>query len=590
MLFALAFLWSLRTWAGELPSVDEPLQTGERAPADAGVVIGIEHYLRPGVPPVPFAKRDAEAFSDFLISTRGVPTDRVRLVDRDASAAKIRLAVEALGREVHEGGLAWVYFAGHGAASLHGGERMLLGDEVSQDPETFDTGGVSLTELADLARAGGGKVVIIVDACYTGVGRDGTALLVGQRTLVPAAAVGGGSASMAIWTAAGGGETAGPLDAASHGAFTYLVLGALRGWADGAIDGARDGSVSLDEGQVYVSRALRQLRITSQTPEVTGARDLLLSNEVREAPPALAGVPARGDGVPAAPVSPSATAAPVVPSATTEPGLAARLEAARKEASAQAEQEFIAAEAERTRQATLATLADRQRGFSSPSLGNMKWIPPGSFLMGSPQSEDGRRKDETQHKVTLSAGYWIMEHEVTQEEWVALMGPKTASFDRCGETCPVESVSLSDAEAFARAASARDGLEYRLPTEAEWEYAARGGQTLPFAGGRSADAVGWIKKNSDRSPHPVCTLPRNGFGLCDMTGNVWEWVSDRYGPYEDDAVDPTGPEAGHGIVIRGGSWNGTEAQGRVTNRAVKTRSDAEDVLGFRLVRVAPPVR
>ena len=273
--------------AGAIPSVDDPLRTGSKAPADGGVVIGIEDYVRNEIPDVPYAARDAQAFSDFLVSTRGVPTDRVRLIDSGASATKIRAAVTALGESVHAGGVAWVYFAGHGGASLNGGARMVLGDDVSNDPETFDAASVRVAELERLAGAGGGRVMIVVDACYTGVGRGGTAVLTGQRAVVPGGYTALRPAENVVWTAASAGQTSGPFDAAQHGAFTYFALGALRGWADGDIDGVKDGSVTMDEAQSYVQRALRSAQITSQTPELVGARDLVLSVKAKEAAPVI---------------------------------------------------------------------------------------------------------------------------------------------------------------------------------------------------------------------------------------------------------------------------------------------------------------
>jgi formylglycine-generating enzyme required for sulfatase activity len=112
--------------------------------------------------------------------------------------------------------------------------------------------------------------------------------------------------------------------------------------------------------------------------------------------------------------------------------------------------------------------------WTSPSLGVMKWIPAGTFTMGSPYGV-GEDDEHPQHTVRLSRGFWMMEHEVTQGEWEAVMGSNPSNFSTCGPTCPVEQVSWDDAVSFAKKVSTRDGLEYRLPTEAEWEYAARGG-------------------------------------------------------------------------------------------------------------------
>ncbi len=327
----LALIASAPARAGAIPSVDDPLRTGSKAPADGGVVIGIEDYVRNEIPDVPYAARDAQAFNDFLVSTRGVPTDRVRRIVSGASAAKIRSAVTALGQSVHAGGVAWVYFAGHGGASLDGGKRMVLGDDVSNDPETFDVASVPVAELERLAGAGGGRVVIVVDACYTGVGRTGTTVLTGQRAVVPGGYTALRPADNVVWTAASAGQTSGPFEAARHGAFTYFALGALRGWADGDIDGVHDGSVTMDEAHSYVQRALMTAQITSQTPELIGARDLVLSVKAQEAAPVIEpgrlSLPVATPAAiaPAAPATPPVVAvavavSPAVPATPLVPG------------------------------------------------------------------------------------------------------------------------------------------------------------------------------------------------------------------------------------------------------------------------------
>ena len=227
--------------------------------------------------------------------------------------------------------------------------------------------------------------------------------------------------------------------------------------------------------------------------------------------------------------------------------------------------------------------------FSSPSVGVMKWIPAGTFSMGSPSSESGRSADETQHSVTLTKGYWMMEHEVTQGEWEEVMGTNPSEFTACGATCPVELVSWDDAVAFAEKASVRDGETYRLPTEAEWERAARGvREGEMYAGGNDLAAVGWTSENSGDTTHPVCKKQRNGYGLCDMTGNVWEWTSDWYAAaYPGTTTDRVGAPAGSVRVFRGGSWDDVPANARVANRSGNTPGVRWYGLGVRLVRSSP---
>jgi formylglycine-generating enzyme required for sulfatase activity len=185
-----------------------------------------------------------------------------------------------------------------------------------------------------------------------------------------------------------------------------------------------------------------------------------------------------------------------------------------------------------------------------------------------------------------------MDHEVTQAEWQQVMGGNPSAFKACGPTCPVEQVSWNDAQAFATLVSARDGVTYRLPTEAEWEWAARGGSSHPFAGAADPEAVAWFgatsQGTSGPSTNPVCQRRRNAYGLCDMSGNVFEWVADRYGPYaEGTLTDPVGVDAGSKRVLRGGGWSIGSQGVRVSYRHKNEQDYRYNHIGFRLVRSAP---
>ena len=207
--------------------------------------------------------------------------------------------------------------------------------------------------------------------------------------------------------------------------------------------------------------------------------------------------------------------------------------------------------------------------------------------MGSPEDEEGRWNDETQHEVTLSQGFWMGKHEVTQAEWEALMGSNPSWFYRCGSRCPVETVSWKDVQKFIQKLNEREsgkGYRYRLPTEAEWEYAARAGT----AGARHGelDAIAWYYdgKSSGRT-HPAGEKRGNGWGLHDMLGNVSEWTADWYGTYRSRSVtDPTGPRTGWTRVYRGGSWFNTRGHVRSANRSYDAPGNRDGSIGFRLVR------
>jgi len=269
--------------AAELPSVDQPLKTGAKAPKDAAVVIGIETYTH--IADVPYAASDAAAFYKFLVYTRGVPSSNVRLLDKGANKEMILDALDAAGKA---SGTVWVYFAGHGAASPSSGERMILGDDTRSNASTFEARAVKMSEVRKRATAGGGDAVLIFDTCYSGKGRGGTDLAPGSRFAVPSYAV-AKKADVLEWTAAGPDELSGPLEGVAHGAFTYLALGALRGWADGQLDDKRDGKVTAEEANLYVAEALSALQVHTQRPVLAAsdASRVLMSSDKLERGPEL---------------------------------------------------------------------------------------------------------------------------------------------------------------------------------------------------------------------------------------------------------------------------------------------------------------
>ena len=221
------------------------------------------------------------------------------------------------------------------------------------------------------------------------------------------------------------------------------------------------------------------------------------------------------------------------------------------------------------------------------------WIPAGKFVRGSPADEALRAPDEVQHEVTISAGYWMGKHEVTQREWVALMGSNPSApdlpYDGCVPECPVARVSWVDVQGFIRKLNEREsgrGYVYRLPTEAEWEYAARAGTTGARYG--PLDAIGWHSVNSGSHAHPVGEKQPNAWDLHDMHGNVAEWTGDWYGPYPSGPVtDPAGPSTGTRRVVRGSTFGGGELGARAALRAPWAPGSPSLVIGFRLVRTMP---
>lgn len=255
LLIALTAIAGTSQW----PSIDAPLKTGTIAPQDAALVIGIEDYYE--LPKVPFATGDAQVFRDFLVYSRGIPPDQVELLDqtKNTGADKIRAAATRLGARVSKGGVAWIYFAGHGAASPKSKERLLMGVSTSPDAEVFENGTVEVAELERLAGSGGGQVILVLDTCYAGAGVADL-----KRFAVPSY-MRDANRDTATWTAAGANELSGPIVNVGHGAFTYFAVGALRGWADGVLH-QPDGRVTAQEAQEYVRQALRAVQIHDQTP------------------------------------------------------------------------------------------------------------------------------------------------------------------------------------------------------------------------------------------------------------------------------------------------------------------------------------
>lgn len=208
----------------------------------------------------------------------------------------------------------------------------------------------------------------------------------------------------------------------------------------------------------------------------------------------------------------------------------------------------------------------------------MVYAPGGKFLMGSPPSETGRDNDEGSQSETMVPSFYISKYEVTQAQYKAVTGANPSSFK--GDDLPVDSVSWNDAVEFCRKLSQTTGHDYRLPTEAEWEYAGRAGTTGPYAG--NIDELTWYSANSGSRTHPVGQKQPNGFGLYDMNGNVWEWCQSKYRPYPYSANDGREDLQGTDVrVLRGGSWESSANSCRSAYRR-RVIPDARSI-GFRIV-------
>ena len=204
--------------------------------------------------------------------------------------------------------------------------------------------------------------------------------------------------------------------------------------------------------------------------------------------------------------------------------------------------------------------------------------------MGSPPGEPRRQDEETPHRVTLTRAFRIAATEVTERQWLAVMpqsrGPQS------GEGRPVTSVSWTEAQEFCLELSKKEGKTYRLPTEAEWEYACRSGGAPPSAAGADLSAVAWFADDSEGATHPVGLKGPNAWGLHDMLGNAAEWTADVYGPYprREQVEDPTGPASGSTRVVRGGSWRSFPPALRCAARVGTPESYQLSHVGLRVVQ------
>ena len=252
----------------------------------------------------------------------------------------------------------------------------------------------------------------------------------------------------------------------------------------------------------------------------------------------------------------------------------------------------------------IATLGDLSKMFSSKDRVrkvaqnalkfNFSAIPAGTFEMGSSQTDPGRGGNEKQHSVTLK-GFEMQTTPVTQALWEQVMGSNPSHFK--GPNLPVESVAWYEAQSFIEKLNAltQDGYKYRLPTEAEWEYAARGGTTTAYSFGdnpKDLEDYAWYSKNSGAKTHEVASKKPGPNSLYDMYGNVWQWVEDKYDEnygltleqLKNGVEDPTGLRAGSHRVLRGGSWDDDAEDLRSANRGYIVPDSRNSLVGFRLLR------
>jgi formylglycine-generating enzyme required for sulfatase activity len=553
---------------------------------------------------------DAEDISAAL-NTLGFQVEPVR----NGSRMAMQDAVERLRTRLADskGSYGFFYYAGHGAQS--NGENYLIPVDAdipreSYLPDRTVSAQVILRELED---AGNALNIVILDACRDNPFGWG-------RTMRGLAVIGRQPAKSIIVYAAGAGEQA--IDGTGrNGLFTGKLLPHLKTpgldiqdvfkrtgrEVEQASDGKQHPAIySMFYGEVYIAGEAKPHETPVPTP-------------VRAAPAAPKNLRATNIGTDGATVNWEGSGAGVKyriwwntrndAAGAKEVGSGTESLSMRVSGLAEGTAHYFWVSAERDglssgKSPVLSVKTAAAAPPEMPMPRNMVRIPAGTFTMGSPANEAGRDSDEVQRQVRISKDFLMGKYEVTQAEWKAVMGSNPSYFK--GDNLPVECVSWYDAIEYCNALSKKEGLTptytingtsvtwnknangYRLPTEAEWEYACRAGTTTAYYSGSGVDSAGWYGSNSGNKTHPVGEKTANKWGLHDTHGNVWEWCWDWYGDYaKGSQTDPTGASSGSNRVIRGGGWFNIAANARSASRDWITPSSRYDILGFRLVRSAP---
>ncbi len=640
---------------------------------DAALVVAVEDYDRVPKAAVPGATEVGRAWARWLEEGRGLAPDRIRtLFGEQAKRESLEQGARWLSEQA-PGGTAWVIYAGQGAISAEGTDRLILGADAEVSVVPLSAYGVSLRELQSWVS--GPHAVFVLDTSFGGRSLEGPPTfgrpdLVRLPPLEPRAGV-----TMVV--SALPTEPLRQLPDLPVPAFSYLMLGALSGWGvetageaidlQGAVGFVEDTLASLEhplsprilgpsklplgqgtpgarpEGLVAserspfadvlgadISSVLEGRRCgngAAEAAEVHVVEELAeeavrLRMEATRAWSQLEPVlrrclqPAGEEPAPGRAELKARCVEQVAAFTTAAQEAVARVPAGEVEVEVEGcEGPQTARFAAREEPVTIPEVAPARELWSALSgipleppppgtveegvLGPLVYVPGGAFTMGSPVDDAQAYPDERPAHEVEVGGLMILRAEVTQAAWEALMGGNPSSHASCGADCPVDSVSWLDAVALANAASKAEGLEaaytisasgmvtqvpdalgYRLLTEAEWEHAARGGEGFPFAGHEQASRVGWVRDNAEGAPRAGCTKQANGYGLCDLTGNVAEWVFDEYRESYDAGAEP---QAGK-RVIRGGSYNVPGRSARVTARNWLRPGASFDYVGVRLAK------
>jgi formylglycine-generating enzyme required for sulfatase activity len=529
------------------------------------LIVGINDYTN--VPALRYGRSDAQALYKVIVENCGFPRDNVVLMvdDHDVrsnafarypTCGNLRARIDQIAQVAEQNDLLIVSFSGHGL-NIDGRGYLVPVDGTSNDIGSL----IPLSWVKETLESSPAKQrLLLLDACHSGA-RGDPEESPAQALLSPLA-----GAAFATIASCDSRQLSHEDPKTGHGVFTHAVIEGLIGKADTEVEGNRDSTITASELFSYASLKVKQWSLKEgkkQTPVLRGKfKDRIELTQVDVSDTAIK----------------PAESPPLTTPLTTP----------------------------KTR--------IRRPGETFTNSVDMKlvWIPPGEFMMGSPSSEKDRYDDEgPQHRVKISKGFYIGIYEVTVGQYLEYLNSDrdSSGVDFSDKDCPVKKtgsryvlsvnkfgsnesqpmveVSWHGAQKFCDWLSRKENKIYRLPTEAEWEYACRAGAQTRFCFGDNETSLGdyaWYTNNSGSKTHQVGQKKPNGFGLYDMHGNVWEWCQDWYGSYDSgEQVDPTGPSSGSARVLRGGSWDSTPRHCRSADRSWDTPDGAFDVLGFRIV-------
>ncbi len=514
------------------------------------VIVGISDYRNnPQITDLKYADRDAQSFYDFLISPQGgcFKRDNIQLLlNEKATVSNLRYALGTFLGKTADTDLVVIFMAGHGTPDPKKWENLyFLTYDANPDslPNTAYPMWEMETALQRFIKAK--RVIVVTDACHSAALSGGMIAMRGQDgyrvneyiqklaesregcTFITASRAGEGSQESEKW-------------GSGHGVFTYFLLEGLQGKADRN----KDGFITVKEAYDYLYPKVQRESENGQTPFAGAYLD---------------------NSIPVGICNPETT------------GLTANL-------STSSIQDVIPAKAgiqgSHKEIKGMTFIDNNQQGYKEyrhEATGMVfVLVPAGTFRMGS---NDGEADEKPVHEIRVDS-FLISKYETTQGVWQKIMNNNPSNFKK-GDNYPVELVSWDDCQEFCR----KTGL--RLPTEAEWEYACRTGTNTRFYWGdqENGDYM-WYNNNSGGTTHPVGQKKPNGFGLYDMSGNVWEWCSDWYGDtyYQSSHKDnPKGAASGQGRVLRGGSWNFSANHCRSASRLRYEPANRSGVIGVRCV-------